>query len=395
MSVPGPVRTPKRRLVAASGNVSASRHGAHQSAPSQGTRGNVTSGNRGGGVHAQKVPTRPVVVPAHAAAQPIPFVPQPAPVQQPRVVQQQEIEEAQVADGEEPITEKEYVVRVPDGMTAEETHAALDKVLYASSAVKRPYNSSRLDAEFGDGGEFCNAIISLSRLYFCRYLQIHDDQIVVIINKSSANKVEAQVDDLQMKIESENAWISALEGKYLCDAYAAYYSFENFFRLMGTTRAVVDWKTTLEQPKAGPLYKTIFTYSLVYSHMGRHDPLKFNRTNCMDKIRLIGIRPQYNDIGLDIVILLPSKPPSKVRFRKTKDKDLLTNDEAFIPFSDDEGEDNAEEGSDDATNAAVIAANQADEPYRADENEIAEAQESQEVEEEEEEEYDNGFVDPL
>lgn len=115
----------------------------------------------------------------------------------------------------------------------------------------------------------------------------------------------------------------------------------------------------------------------------------------MDKVRLIGIRPQYNDIGLDIVILLPSKPPSKVRFRKTKDKDLLTNDEAFIPFSDDEGEDNAEEGSDDATNAAVIAANQADEPHRADENEIAEAQEGQEVEEEEEEEYDNGFVDPL
>lgn len=173
-------------------------------------------------------------------------------------------------------------------MTAEEIQAAIDKVLYASSAVKRPYDSSRFDAEFGDGGEFWNAIISLSRLYFCRYLQIHDDQIVEIINKSSAKKVEvnsrgyrdayqrilswrknwfsiyyAQVDDLQMKIESENAWISALEGKHLRDAYAAYYSFENFYRLMGTTRAVVDWKTTLEQPKAGPLYKTIFTYSLV------------------------------------------------------------------------------------------------------------------------------------
>jgi hypothetical protein len=129
--------------------------------------------------------------------------------------------------------------------------------------------------------------------------------------------------------------------------------------------------------------------------MGCHDPLKFNRTTCIDKVRLIGIRPQDNDIGLDIVILLPNKPPSKVRFRQTKDKDLLTNDEAFIPFSDDEGEDNAEEGSDYATNAVVIAANQADEPYRAHENEIAKVEEGQEVEEEEEEEYDNSFVDPL
>lgn len=56
----------------------------------------------------------------------------------------------------------------------------------------------------------------------------------------------------------------------------------------------------------------------------------------MDKVRLIGIRSEYKDLGVDIVILLPPKPPSKVRFRKQKDKELLNNDEMFMPFSDDE-----------------------------------------------------------
>lgn len=180
-------------------------------------------------------------------------------------------------------------MKAPEGLSDEAIQTALDKSLYVRKTTKRPYDSSRFDKEFGDGGEFWNALISISRLYFCRYLQIHDEQVVEIISQASGGKplnpnsrgyrdvyqrilswrknwfstYYAQVDELQAILQKNHGWLVGLEGKNLHDAYASHYTFENFYRLMGTTRAVVNWNMTLDQPMAKRLYKTIFTFSLV------------------------------------------------------------------------------------------------------------------------------------
>ncbi|KAI5837768.1 hypothetical protein DFP73DRAFT_531691 [Morchella snyderi] len=250
----------------------------------------------------------------------------------------------EVADDTEDLAEKKYRVRAPEDLSETAIRAALDKSLYIGKKTKRLYDSSRFDKEFVDDGEFWNTLISISRLYFCRYLQIHDEEVVGIVSQASGGKplnpnLRGYRDAYQWILV--DGCLVGLEGKNLCDAYGSHYTFDNFYMLMGTTRAVVNWNMNLDQPRAKGLYKTLFTFSLVYPHLSRQDPLMYNRTTCMDKVRLIGIRSEYKDLGVDIVILLPPKPPSKVCYRKQKNKDLLNNDEIFMPFSDDEDDNGA------------------------------------------------------
>lgn len=52
----------------------------------------------------------------------------------------------------------------------------------------------------------------------------------------------------------------------------------------------------------------------------------------MDNVRLIGGMEQYKKVGIEGLILRPAIPPTKVRHRKEKVRDLLLRDETFVPY---------------------------------------------------------------
>lgn len=182
-------------------------------------------------------------------------------------------------------------MQAPLGLSGEEVQRTFDLSYYspkASSRVKRRYDTGKFDEEFGDGGVLWSALISSVCLLFCRYLYIEDAWIPDIINKAAGKEVDTnqkgylkahsrclqwrknwfslyfmEVDILQRRLQDENRGYQALTGNELREAYASHFSYENFFALMGTSRAVVDWRATLEDKNMNALYKTIFTYSLV------------------------------------------------------------------------------------------------------------------------------------
>lgn len=73
-----------------------------------------------------------------------------------------------------------------------------------------------------------------------------------------------EVDKMQRTIEENNRGYVALTGSNLRDAYGSQFNYENFYALMGSTRALVDWRKTLESKPVFALYKTIFTYSMMF-----------------------------------------------------------------------------------------------------------------------------------
>lgn len=52
----------------------------------------------------------------------------------------------------------------------------------------------------------------------------------------------------------------------------------------------------------------------------------------MDNVRLIGGMEQYKKVGIKGLVLRPVIPPSKVRHRKEKVKDIFLRDETFVPY---------------------------------------------------------------
>lgn len=48
-------------------------------------------------------------------------------------------------------------------------------------------------------------------------------------------------------------------------------------------------------------------------------------------MRQIGLSAEFKPYGVDCLVLLPPKPPSKVRYRKSKKRNL-EKDDFFIPF---------------------------------------------------------------
>lgn len=50
-------------------------------------------------------------------------------------------------------------------------------------------------------------------------------------------------------------------------------------------------------------------------------------------MRLIARAPAYKEIGVDQLILLPEKPPAKLRqYKRRKPSSLLALDPSFVPF---------------------------------------------------------------
>lgn len=194
-------------------------------------------------------------------------------------------------------------------------------------------------------------------MIFARYFCILDEWIPRMINDAAGRLVDISsngylksynrilawrknwfsdffidVDALQRRIQDDNMGFATLPLANLRDAYVSKWNFANFYSLLGTTRAVIDWGETLRNPHMLALYKTIFTYSLVYSHRARHDPGSFTRGEAFDRVRTIGLAEEYKPYGVECLVLLPPKPPSKVRYRKSKKRNL-EKDDLFIPFA--------------------------------------------------------------
>ncbi|RPB06595.1 hypothetical protein P167DRAFT_550419, partial [Morchella conica CCBAS932] len=220
----------------------------------------------------------------------------------------------------------------PEGLEAHEVQDVLDKAMYEKAKTKRRYDNKRFEDEFQDGGRFFNALIDSARLIFARYFCILDEWIPQLINDARGQVVDIaspgylkaynrlmawrknwfsdyfiDVDALQRRIQNENRGFAALPVPELRDTYASKWSFADFYSLLGTKRAVVDWGTTLHNAHMEALYKTIYTYSLIYSHRARHEPGTFTRGEAFDR------------------------PPSKVRYKKSKKRNL-EKDDLFIPF---------------------------------------------------------------
>lgn len=51
-------------------------------------------------------------------------------------------------------------------------------------------------------------------------------------------------------------------------------------------------------------------------------------------MRLIARQEEFNDIGIDQLVLLPEKPPTKVRNQRERITNLTLLDGLFVPFSD-------------------------------------------------------------
>lgn len=56
-------------------------------------------------------------------------------------------------------------------------------------------------------------------------------------------------------------------------------------------------------------------------------------------MRLVARASAYQDIGVDQLVLLPGKPPTKIRqYKRKKPSDLLALDPSFVPFGMSEGD---------------------------------------------------------
>ncbi|KAI5839145.1 hypothetical protein DFP73DRAFT_599159 [Morchella snyderi] len=262
-----------------------------------------------------------------------------------------------------PIQEATFNIVAPTNRTIEELQNVIDTFLYSgdisTARPKRRYDSKKLDAELNDGGELWARLIHSVRMQFCRFLHLADEAIPGVIHEAAKKQVDTnsdgyhkaytrclqwrknwfslymiEVDKMQRTIEENNRGYIALTGRNLRDAYGSQFNYENFYALMGTTRAPVDWRKTLESKPVSALYKTIFTYSMIYVHMSRHSPGVFNRTKAMDCIRLIAVNQKFSDVKVGDLVMLPAKPASKVRHRKPKPTDILEIDNDFEPFED-------------------------------------------------------------
>lgn len=72
-----------------------------------------------------------------------------------------------------------------------------------------------------------------------------------------------EVDALQAQLVEENDGYEGLRVEQLRAAYSKLFKYELFYRLMGTTNAMIDWRATFAVPDLYGLYQTVFTYSLV------------------------------------------------------------------------------------------------------------------------------------
>ncbi|KAI5839356.1 hypothetical protein DFP73DRAFT_530067 [Morchella snyderi] len=216
--------------------------------------------------------------------------------------------------------ETDYLIKAPEGLELQEVQYAIDKALYEKSKTKRRYDSNRLDDEFKDGGKFFNDLISKARMIFARYFCILDEWIPRMINDAAGRLVDISSNGYLKSYNRILAWRKNWFSDFFIDVDALQRRIQDDnMGLLGTTRAVIDWGETLRNPHMLALYKTIFTYSLVYSHRAHHDPGSFTRGEAFDRVRTIGLAEEYSPMG-------------KVRYRKSKKRNL-EKDDLFVPFA--------------------------------------------------------------
>lgn len=95
----------------------------------------------------------------------------------------------------------------------------------------------------------------------------------------------------------------------------------------------------------------MINYGTSYTHISRHNPLALSRSQARERIRLIGASAKFKDVTVEDLVLLPAKPPKKVRKSKKREtcKDLSLLDGEFVEFGtsvtpDLAGEDNLQGG---------------------------------------------------
>lgn len=156
---------------------------------------------------------------------------------------------------------------------------------------RRRYDMDKFDSLFksGKGVEIYNRLISQCRLMFIRYLDIDekhhegliDNAVGTVVDRSSeaygvmSRKIREwkknwffkyikAAGKIQVELERAGPW-TELPFERLRGAYKAKFSYEYLYTMMADIHAgTIDWRETLKGDNCLILYRTVFTYTMVY-----------------------------------------------------------------------------------------------------------------------------------
>ena len=227
-------------------------------------------------------------------------------------------------------------------------------------------------------------LISSARRMFIRYLDIPSDKYQPLINAAAGFAVDLNSEAyevmyvrlnewkknwfslyaqaatvLQKELEVAKHW-GGLDKSELVSAYSGVYTPEYTITLFRRIHAgTIDWRASLRNTKLNALYRTAFTYCMVYVspelvhlfvranclqyrylHRSVHFPGEMSRKDALDRFKLIGFDRVFEDsVGMHQYVLTPEKPAAKSRVVKKKPRNLRDLSPGFEPLTGD-GEEN-------------------------------------------------------
>ncbi|KAI5839755.1 hypothetical protein DFP73DRAFT_598417 [Morchella snyderi] len=230
--------------------------------------------------------------------------------------------------------------------------------------LRRNYDSSKFSGLFPQSRNSVWALLNRScRLSFARYLTIKEDKFAAMIDTAAGFTVEKDSNEFsvvwgrmlqwrknwlkEFNLHAKELWTSivkrpecahyiTLEESQLRSVYASHWSYESWFMLTtGSTSAFVDWRATLLVPGAEHLYKSLFVYTLVYTHQLKLN--KLDRESCNKRLLLLADDASFKHFTMEKLVLAPVKPCHRTRVTRKPQQavtDLTVLDPLFVPFGD-------------------------------------------------------------
>jgi hypothetical protein len=158
---------------------------------------------------------------------------------------------------------------------------------------KRAYDTDKLVSSFSEGQLVYNRLISNSRRYFMRFVNISNDHIPGMVDAAAGFEVDRNsgaydaaytkvltwrknwyalyiesAEAILQNLLDTNSYLKSLptEKPYvdLKSAYSRFYTWTQIHQLFNAIHVgTYLWKDTLEKPNTKALYKTLFTYTML------------------------------------------------------------------------------------------------------------------------------------
>ncbi|KAI5846337.1 hypothetical protein DFP73DRAFT_593400 [Morchella snyderi] len=261
---------------------------------------------------------------------------------------------------------EENVVTINTILSEEEVLAVLQEYINngevssgGGHASRRHYDNSKMAGLFTKK-EAWAAINRTARITFARWLTIPEPLFLGIIDGAAEEVVKRDspgfTEAWNRLLEWRKNWLkeynsragamwadivakpeysyyTSLEENHLRAVYETHWSYEAWVSLhQGSTAAFIDWRQTLAIPAAEDLYKTIFVYTMIYTHLLKMG-MGMTRETANRRILKIGTEASFEVFKTEHIICLPVRPVHKTRARKKKDVgSLAAMDPNFIPF---------------------------------------------------------------